>query len=273
MAAAAMTGWSPKRETTYSMGQRQRSYRRGPGNDRLYGGPGNDTLHGEEGDDTFYFDIGSDAITGGTGRDSLSFVSGTADLASLEAYSLIGVDVFDLSDAGIMTLTLKSTSLPKSDNGSVVELLSGPEDRIVVDEAWTIIGSKIDSGRYFVELSLGGLNLWLGNKANWQNPILSMDVNGSGDINPLDALLVINELNGHVLSDANGELPNIGTLTTLPNTWLDVNGDDRVYPLDALLVINYLNAQNISGESLWSSWDEKIRREGLARGYLKMVLR
>ncbi len=44
--------------------------------------------------------------------------------------------------------------------------------------------------------------------------------------------------------------------------WLDVNGDDRVYPLDALLVINYLNAQNISGESLWSSWDEKIRREG-----------
>ncbi|MCC6511782.1 MAG: hypothetical protein IT423_21960 [Pirellulaceae bacterium] len=80
----------------------------------------------------------------------------------------------------------------------------------------------------------------------WQYFRNPLDVNVSGVVTPLDALLVINELNGtgpRVLSasdlaliEANGQ-----------PRW-DVNGDGVVSAIDALLVINFLNNQAVTGE-------------------------
>ena len=74
--------------------------------------------------------------------------------------------------------------------------------------------------------------------ANWQNPRDPLDVSGEGTIAPLDALLVINELNraGARMLDP----PQAGTE---PPPYLDVNGDGMIAPIDALLVINALNAR------------------------------
>jgi hypothetical protein len=60
------------------------------------------------------------------------------------------------------------------------------------------------------------------------------DVNRDGDVTPLDALLIIIELN----SSGPHALP-----TPPPSSppFFDVSGDNQVTPLDALLVINYLN--------------------------------
>ena len=80
--------------------------------------------------------------------------------------------------------------------------------------------------------------------SNWQNTAIVEDVSQDGQIAPLDALLVINELSNPVYSDpVTGELPDevsppMGGDVVTP--LLDVNGDGFVSPLDALLVINQL---------------------------------
>ena len=58
-----------------------------------------------------------------------------------------------------------------------------------------------------------------------------LDVDGDDVIAPLDALIIINRLNGPPPSET--DVPSVH--------FMDVNGDGFVAPLDALLVINYLN--------------------------------
>lgn len=76
--------------------------------------------------------------------------------------------------------------------------------------------------------------------SRWQNPALNLDVNASGKVSALDALLIINYLNTsqpRFLPDSN----------LVPPPYLDVNGDERVSAVDALLVINYLNDRSSGG--------------------------
>ncbi len=67
------------------------------------------------------------------------------------------------------------------------------------------------------------------------------DSDHSGSISPLDALVVINELNRHqaVIQNPNSDMPN--------SDMLDVDADGSLSPLDALIVINYLNRQPADG--------------------------
>ncbi|MDA1055052.1 MAG: tandem-95 repeat protein [Planctomycetota bacterium] len=74
---------------------------------------------------------------------------------------------------------------------------------------------------------------------SWQNPVQPTDVNGDGTDSPLDALVIINELNTVGPHDLAG-----GVITA----FLDVNGDGVVSPIDALLVINRLIATAFLGE-------------------------
>ncbi len=70
----------------------------------------------------------------------------------------------------------------------------------------------------------------------WQNLIQFVDVNDDWRVSPIDALLLINELNlqgSRVLSPPDGD--------QLPPPYLDVSGDNRLSPIDVLLVIDYLN--------------------------------
>lgn len=66
----------------------------------------------------------------------------------------------------------------------------------------------------------------------WQNPNNQFDVNGSGSISGIDALLIINRL-------LNGLAGPINPATPVP-PYIDVNGDGSLTPTDAALVINYL---------------------------------
>jgi subtilisin family serine protease/subtilisin-like proprotein convertase family protein len=71
------------------------------------------------------------------------------------------------------------------------------------------------------------------------------DVNADGFVSPLDALLVIIELN----AVGPRELP-LASGGTLSPHFFDISGDNSLTPLDALEVINYLNAGgNAEGES------------------------
>lgn len=72
-----------------------------------------------------------------------------------------------------------------------------------------------------------------------QNPSQNLDVNADGFITPIDALLIINHLNGNGAGSVEGLAP--------PPPYRDVNGDNFIAPNDVLLVITHLNS--LSGGS------------------------
>ncbi len=87
----------------------------------------------------------------------------------------------------------------------------------------------------------------------WQNPRDRFDVNADSRVTPLDALLVINDLNARGIR----ELPVPPQPPEVPPPYLDVNGDGYCTPLDALQVINRLNdpvqAVSLPAEALAST--------------------
>lgn len=79
---------------------------------------------------------------------------------------------------------------------------------------------------------------------------LNEDVNGDGYVSPIDALLIINDLN------TNGAHPvpsGVGGTGEPPSEMLDVNGDGLITPMDVLLIINHLNSRTVSRAQLEST--------------------
>ena len=74
-----------------------------------------------------------------------------------------------------------------------------------------------------------------------QNPWNRTDVDKSGYVSPIDALLVINQLNSQSMN-------NEGVVNTNSSRYFDVNGDVQISPIDALLVINDLIKNNSKPE-------------------------
>ncbi len=83
-----------------------------------------------------------------------------------------------------------------------------------------------------------------------QNPLDPHDVNGDGQVTPLDVLILINELNEY---GSHPVPPDGGGSGEPPPIRRDVNGDGIISPLDVLIIINELNYRATlrgEGESL-----------------------
>ena len=76
--------------------------------------------------------------------------------------------------------------------------------------------------------------------SRWLNPVDQNDVNADTFVTPLDALLIINEINNNGSRNLNDDPP-----PTPP--YIDVSGDGFLSALDVLLVVNFLN-NNAGGE-------------------------
>ncbi|MBX3421834.1 MAG: hypothetical protein KF752_09805 [Pirellulaceae bacterium] len=89
------------------------------------------------------------------------------------------------------------------------------------------------------QITYGSTQLEIQPSNKWHNKRLQEDVNGDGQVSPIDALRIINFINRHgsrsVLSAPDVDAFFDGGL-------LDVNNDDSITALDVLLVINRLNA-------------------------------
>lgn len=78
----------------------------------------------------------------------------------------------------------------------------------------------------------------------WQNAARPSDVNDDGLTTPLDALLIVNELN----SQGAGNLPNSVTNRNELFGFVDPSGDGFLSALDVLLVVNQLNGSQAAAE-------------------------
>ena len=72
------------------------------------------------------------------------------------------------------------------------------------------------------------------------NPVDRYDVNGDGARSPVDALLVVKDLNSQNTAAAEGEASTMSDAAP----YLDVNADGNISPIDALLVISALNQRS-----------------------------
>lgn len=90
------------------------------------------------------------------------------------------------------------------------------------------------------------------------------DCDASGSVSPLDALVIINELNR---SETNGPSDS--------SKMIDVDADGRLTPLDALVVINYINRGSTAGDESPSAvpLEARISRleSAIARGQLPLA--
>ena len=89
------------------------------------------------------------------------------------------------------------------------------------------------------------LTIFGGTLIPWQNPLNPLDVDDSGDTNPLDVLVLINDLN-----ISGSRQLSAGQNPADPRKYLDVDGDGFASPLDVLVIINFINRRgNGEGES------------------------
>ncbi len=90
-------------------------------------------------------------------------------------------------------------------------------------------------------LRFESLEFIIGAGAPNQNSSFNMDVNDDGLVSPIDALLVINQMNRDSVSGEGEQSSRNGK-----RYYTDVNGDNRTTALDALQVINYLKRASSS---------------------------
>ena len=79
------------------------------------------------------------------------------------------------------------------------------------------------------------------NPRPWQNPQRACDVDHDGTVAPLDALILIAELNRGTIRQPDGSLPTARAADAQTPFW-DPTGDGLLQPIDVLLVVAYINA-------------------------------
>lgn len=117
---------------------------------------------------------------------------------------------------------------------------------------WVVRVNATDSS-YPLERASTTFDLVIIDPAPWHNRKNSHDVDDSGNIEPLDALMVINLLN----HGKGGLLPAPPSTPLAPALYIDVSADNYLTPLDALLVINFIN-RRLLGEGETTSSDDEI---------------
>lgn len=164
------------------------------------------------------------------GRENL----GTVQVTVTRGAGMVGaIDVSLESSAPALVQVPTSVTIP-ADASSV-----SFNATVINDTTWKPNPATLITARV-IGSAVGAASLSLtDDDSPWHNFDVSQDVNGSGSVTPLDALLIINLLNV-----ARGKsVYELAQPTDGSKLFADTNNDEVISPLDALLVINQLNAR------------------------------
>jgi Dockerin type I domain/PKD domain/RTX calcium-binding nonapeptide repeat (4 copies) len=229
----------------------------GDGNDKLHGSAYSDALFGGAGIDDIKGSDGNDLLVGGRHRDSIK--GGGGD--DLQIGGWIGNDFNDPSIVVDVQMALTAWQ-----SKSIVTVLAalgqlhddGVQDHQKGDQGRNTIYNDLPAGYTFNpngqdggEGESSGPLPTSASKSSGQslgvapvshlslNSRNRLDVNNDGLVSPIDALLIINQLN-----NGRGGLPLASNVPI--SSHIDVNGDGLLTPSDALRVINHINANRVS---------------------------
>ena len=146
---------------------------------------------------------------------------------------MAGVTIVAESPLG---LTLQTATFPSG--GYSLTLEPGPYHVTFQGSGIETQGFDVVVGRDNIKLDLPLLTSDSPNEAPWKNQDNALDVNADGLVEPLDVLLLVNQLN----SSGGGELPELSDLAS-PPPFVDVSGDNVLAALDVLIVVNKLNSE------------------------------
>jgi hypothetical protein len=127
--------------------------------------------------------------------------------------------------------------------GGQVKLRSSEFVRRADQQEIEIVVSVQDSGATFLPVASTFVIEVLANPNPFHNESNPFDVNADGQVNPLDALLIINSISRNGGPGPISQFPS-------PDRFYDVNGDGIITALDALLIINFINRRQ-RGEGEW----------------------
>ncbi|HTN77148.1 MAG TPA: dockerin type I domain-containing protein, partial [Pirellulaceae bacterium] len=170
---------------------------------------------------------------------------GTADIAYALAFGHAGKSVAldNLRVGPEVTTTTDARgaySLPSLASGTYYVKANVPLNWIASNPSLSVRQTSLVAGQLTADVNFGQHSL----VPSWQNVSNRFDVDSNSAITPLDALLIINNLNTFGARRLTTPPP---SGSTLPN-FIDVNGDGSLTPIDALEIINYINAGGM-GES------------------------
>jgi GEVED domain/Right handed beta helix region/Dockerin type I domain/HYR domain len=203
------------------------------------------------------------SIDGTTQRNTL-VVTGTGQLDLVnDGDSFRNLRVIDLSDPSSQRLIVDPAGLQRlSPIAGTVEVTLAAGDRLDLRNAdgWKITtDDRNNPTRKVASSSAGDLRIEATVNHVWQNFVQVGDVDNDGRPEPLDALLVMNEIRRRrLLTSTEGDLiaPSASGLTKM--IYPDVDGDQKMTPLDALNVINIVRRRSGGGSG------EAVFNEGSA---------
>lgn len=212
---------------------------------------------GADGDDTLLLEggsLGDITFHGGNGQNTLRLLGNDLhlDLTNSIERQLTDVDMIDVRGDGNNRITL-NLEIVRDITPAIDELylLADRGDIVNVGDGWTLTGVEIARGDFYRILEQDDTRLLLAGPADWQNPLDSLDVNNDGSRSPIDALIIINDLNlaqSPFRDSFNASIdPLLLNTDDNPNNdfdefYRDTNGDGFFSPLDALLIFNFLNS-------------------------------
>ena len=198
------------------------------------------TVSGTEHDDRVRLTVPSAVddlliIDGGDGVDLLRSVDAESGDFRITSAQQTGFESLDLRNGSTDSLRLNSL------DSSMVPphvVWSDATDTFDGAAGWRLGTPVIENGEFYRVVRRDEIRLLLQTTAPWRNPIKPLDVSGNADVEPLDALQIINALNSGAFPSV---LPNPIAVAVEDYRYLDTTADGSLSPLDALVVINFLN--------------------------------
>ena len=256
----------------------------GSGSDAILERGGNDVIEGGLGNDYIEITDGLDRVLGQWGNDE--FVVADSGFARIDGQHgskpnianqissessnkiliarpnvglmLAGTDLpdalseikqIDASNADAFSVHLDRNAISKiTDVDDTLRLDIAEDASAILNGDWIEQEGEIIEDTWYRRLTSDGVTLIVRDLKPRQRSANPHDVNGDGTVTPMDALLIINQINNQRLQDESQ--PRSVVLTSrdqtpgdVPIDLHDVNGDNRVSALDALYVINRLNME------------------------------
>ncbi|MBX7106867.1 MAG: hypothetical protein K1X57_22545, partial [Gemmataceae bacterium] len=235
------------------------------GNDRLEVDPGISrevVLVGGEGDDVLLALPGNASILGGQGKDRFQLTasditlnlkqSATSPLATLETIDIAG------GHRNTVIIGAETVSAVSGSAGPLI-VLANDDDVVQFDDGFSVENPIFQDTAFFHVVSRNDAKILLGGLRPWQNPVRRHDANLDNSVTPIDALVIINELN---LRQSH-QLPVPPVPDLAPPKYYDTTGDNFISPLDVLAVVNYLNRHVLAeGESTGRTFSERALLDG-----------